>query len=88
MVNGKIVVDAHVDDAQVEAVLTAEHVDAAAATGEVQHLLPRHLARTHADPFALDAVVGTQEQVTRVTQLGCECLLHQTYLHGQLFHSS
>ena len=38
--------------------LSAEHVDTAAATGEVEHLLPRHLTRTDADTFALYAVVA------------------------------
>ena len=84
----KVIVYAHVDDAQREAVLTAEHIDTATATGEVDHLLPRHLTGRHADTLAFYAVVSTQEQVTGVRQRGGEGLLHQTYLHGKLFQAS
>ena len=59
----QVVIDSHVDDAEVEAVLTAEHVYAAATACEVNHLLPGHFARTDADTLALDAVVAAEQQV-------------------------
>ena len=81
-------VDAHVDDAQVEAVLTAEHVAAATPTREVDHLLPRDLTGRQADALALDAVVASQQQVAGVLQRGAERLLDEAYLQGQLLESS
>ena len=41
---GEVVVHTDVDDAQVKAMLAAEHVDAAPATSEINHLLPGDLA--------------------------------------------
>ena len=79
---------AYVHDAELEAVLAAEHVDAAAAAGEVDHLLPGHFARTDADPFALYAVVAAQEQVAGVCEAWRECLLDEAYLHGYLLQPS
>jgi hypothetical protein len=56
-------VNAHVDDSQFKTVLTAKHVYSSAAIGEVDHLLPRYVAWRHAHSLALDAVVGTEEQM-------------------------
>ena len=77
-------VDPHIDDAQMEAVLTAEHVDTTAPTGEVDHLLPRDLTRRDTHALALNAVVGTQQDVTRMAQCRLQSLLNETNLHGQL----
>ena len=64
----EVIVYAHIDNAQLEPVLTAEHVHATAATGEVKHLLPRHFAGAHADTLTLYAVVATEEQVAWMGQ--------------------
>ena len=60
----EVVVDADIDDAKLEAVLAAEHVDASATTSEVDHLLPGDLTRRHADTLTLNAVVTAKQQVT------------------------
>ena len=70
MVNGKIVVDTDVDDTEMEAMLAAEHVDTAATTREVDHLLPGDFAGRHTDTLALDAVIATQQQMTGMGQRG------------------
>ena len=41
----QLVIHSHIDNTKMEAVLTAEHIDAAATTGEVNHLLPGDLTR-------------------------------------------
>ena len=51
-VSSEVMVDAHVYNVQFEPVLSAKHVNASAALGEVDHLLPCHLARRHAHAFA------------------------------------
>ena len=79
----EVVVYADIHDAQLEAMLTAEHVDTAAAAREVDHLLPGDVAGTDAHALTFDAVVAAQQQVAGMAQLGTERLLHQTYLHGQ-----
>jgi hypothetical protein len=65
--------------------LTAEHVDPASATGEVNHLLPRNLTRTDADAFTLNAVIAAKQQMARVRQAGGECLLDEADLQSQRF---
>ena len=84
----KLIIDAYIDDAEVEAVLTTEHIDATAASGEVEHLLPRHLAWRHADSLALDAVVAAEQQVTGMGQRRFQRLLDEAQLHSQLFQAS
>jgi hypothetical protein len=63
---GEVVIDTDIDDAEFEAVLAAEHIDAATATGEVNHLLPRHFTGRHTDTLTLNAMVTAQQQVTRM----------------------
>ena len=70
MVNGKIVVDTDVDDTEMETVLATEHIDTAATTREVNHLLPGDFAGRHTDTLALDAVIATQKQVAGMGQRG------------------
>ena len=82
---GQIMIHAHVHDAQVETMLSAEHVHASTATGEVHHLLPGHLTGGGTHAFLLYAVVTAQQQVAGMCQPRLHRLLHQTYLQGQLF---
>lgn len=84
---GEVVIDTDIDDAEFEAVLAAEHIDTSATMGEVDHLLPGDITRRHADTFALDAVVGSKEQMTGVGERRGECLLHKTDLHGEFFEA-
>ena len=84
----QVVVYAHIDNTQMETMLSAKHVDATTATREVNHLLPRHLTRTNADTFALNTVVATQQQMTGVCQRGLQRLLDKAYLHGQFLQAS
>ena len=60
--------------------LSAQHVNTSAALREVYHLLPCHLARTHTHPFLLYAVVGTEQQMARMLQVGREGVLHHAHL--------
>ena len=76
----QVVVYAHVYYLQSEAMLATEHVDAAAAVGEVAHLLPGDVARTDAHPFAFNTVVAAKEQVGGVLQGRAERLLHEAQL--------
>ena len=71
-----------------EAVLTAEHIHAASATGEVDHLLPGDLARTDADTLTLDAVIAAQQQVAGMGQRRLQRLLDEAHLHRQLFKAA
>ena len=74
----EIIVHADVDDAEREAVLPAEVVDAASGRGgEVDALLPRHFARREADALGRDAVVGSENEVVRMAERGAEGLLYK-----------
>ena len=66
----EVVVNADIDDTELETVLSAEHVDAASTVGKVDHLLPCYAAWRNADSFLLNAVIAAQQQVAGVTQLG------------------
>ena len=83
----KVVIDTHIDNAKMEAVLTAEHIHTTTATREVDHLLPRDFARRHTDTLALDAMITTQQQMTRMSQRRRKRPLHKAYLHGQFLQS-
>ena len=81
----EIIVHADVDDAEREAVLAAEIIDAASGRGgEVDALLPRHFARREADALGRDAVVGSENEVVRMAERGAEGLLYEARLQGQL----
>ena len=54
----EIVIHPHVHNAQLESMLTAEHVHTATAAREVDHLLPSDLTRRNAHALALNAVVA------------------------------
>ena len=41
----EVVVDTNVNNAELESVLAAEHIDASSSATEVSHLLPCHFAR-------------------------------------------
>lgn len=82
---GKVVVNTHINDAEMETVLTAKHVDTSPTLGEVDHLLPRHLTRRDAHAFTLNAVITTEKEVTRMSERGSKGLLSQTYLHSKGF---
>ena len=84
----QVVVHAHIDDAKLEPVLSAEHVHAAAAPCKVNHLLPGDVARTDADAFALNAMVAAEQQMARMAECRRERLLHQAHLHGKCLQSS
>ena len=62
----EIIINPHINNAQGESVLAAEHIDCTSTSGEVEHLLPCHLARRYADTFALYAVITAQQKVARV----------------------
>ena len=81
----EIIVHADVDDAEREAVLAAEIIDAATGRGgKVDALLPRHFARREADALGRDAVVGSENEVVRMAERGAEGLLYKARLQGQL----
>ena len=84
-VGGKVMIHAHVDKEQFEAVLTAEHVHAAPAAAEVDHLLPRDFAGGDAHAFAFDTMVGTEKQMAGMPEHRVQALLDQPDLQGQLF---
>ena len=84
----QVVVHAYIYNAELESVLSAEHVYAASATCEVNHLLPCDVARTDADAFALDAMVAAEQQMARMLKYRRERLLHKTHLHGESLQSS
>ena len=84
----EVVIYTDIDDAQLEAVLTTEHVDSAATMGEVQHLLPRHFSRTDTHAFMFDAVVASQQQMAGVAEVWRQGLLHKAYLLGQRLQPS
>ena len=84
----KIIIHTHIDDAEVETMLTAEHIDATPTLGEVHHLLPSHLTRRDTDALMFDAVITTQQQMTRMLQRRSERLLNKTDLHGKGFETS
>lgn len=48
---------ARVNKIKSEAMLAAKHVDTAAATGKVYHLLPCNIARRHAYVLAFNAMI-------------------------------
>ena len=82
---GEVVIHTHIDNAQMEAMLAAEHVHASPTLGEVYHLLPSDFAWGNADPFTFDAVIATQEKMAGMRQRGRECLLGKANLHSQRF---
>ena len=55
----QVVIHTHIDDAEMEVVLTAEHVHTTTTTGEINHLLPRHFARGHTDSLAFYPMIAT-----------------------------
>ena len=80
---GKIVVNTHINDAETETMLTAEHVDASPTLGEIDHLLPCHFAWRNTDPFTFDTVVTTEKEVAGMSEGGSKGLLGKAYLHGK-----
>ena len=84
---GEVVVNTHIDDTEVETVLTTEHVDTSPTLGEVDHLLPRHLTGRDAHTFTLNAVVTTEQKMARMSERGSQGLLGKTYLHGKGFQT-
>ena len=68
--------------------LAAEHVHSSATTGEVNHLLPCNLSWRYTHTLALNAVVGTEEQMARVVKSGVESLLDKANLQCQLLKAS
>ena len=83
----QVVVDTHINDVQLESMLTAEHVDAATTMCEVHHLLPRYLTRRHADTFALNAMIAAKQQVAWVRELRRQRLLDKAELHSQFLQT-
>ena len=81
----QVVVNAHVDNAQVKAMLATKHVHATASMREIDHLLPCHLAWRHTHALALNAMVTAEQQVARMVQAGRQGMLNQAHLHGQFF---
>ena len=85
---GEVVIDTHIDNAQVETMLTAEHVDASPTPGEVDHLLPSDFAWRDADSLTFDAMIASQKEMTRMCQGGGEGLLGKADLHGKGFETT
>jgi hypothetical protein len=83
----QVVVNTHINDTQVEAVLAAEHVDTAAAKGKVHHLLPCYLTGRYTYTFALYAVVAAKQQMARVGCAGSQRLLDKAQLHSEFFQA-
>ena len=48
----------------------------------------RHLTGRNADALPFNAVIASEEQMTGVGKTGCERLLDQTHLHGDLLQTS
>ena len=79
----EVVIHAHIDNAQMESMLTAEHIDTSPTLGEVNHLLPSHFTRRDADSLTFDAMIASQKEMTRMCQGGGEGLLGKADLHGK-----
>ena len=77
----QVVVDAYINDAQRKAMLATEHIHSP-TPGEVDHLLPSDFTGRHTDAFALDTMITTQKQVTRMGQRRRQRLLNETHLQG------
>ena len=84
----QVVIDSDIDDAQLEPMLATEHIHAATTLRKILHLLPGHLTGRNADALPFNAVIASEEQMTGVGETGCECLLDQTHLHGDLLQTS
>lgn len=84
----EVIVHSHVNDGEVEPVLSAKHVYSSSASTEVDHLLPRDLTGRHAHAFALNAMVASQQQVAGVAEGRGECLLDKPNLKGEFFKSA
>ena len=56
---GQVIIHPHINDAQSETMLTAEHIHTATTMREVNHLLPCDITGRHADTLPLYAVVTT-----------------------------
>ena len=82
---GEVIINTHIDDAEVETMLTTKHIDASPTLGEVDHLLPGDFAWRDADPFTFDAMIATQKKMAGMRQRGSEGLLGKAYLHSQRF---
>ena len=82
---GEVIINTHIDDAEVETMLTTKHIDASPTLGEVDHLLPGDFAWRDADPFMFDAMIATQKKMAGMRQRGSEGLLGKAYLHSQRF---
>ena len=54
----EFVIDACIDDYQLETMLSAKKIDPAAAMNEIAQLLPRDFFGRLADPFRCDAVIA------------------------------
>jgi hypothetical protein len=67
---GEVMVNTHINDAETESVLTAEHVHTSPTLGEVDHLLPCHFAWRNTNPFPFDAMVTTKKEVARMSERG------------------
>ena len=55
----KVIINTDINDAQLEAMLATEHIDATTTSGKVYHLLPRYLTWTDANTLTLNAMVTT-----------------------------
>ena len=53
----------HIDEKQLNVMLSTKHVHAAAAVCEVYHLLPSDFLRRHRYIFGRNAVIGAKKQV-------------------------
>lgn len=79
---------ARVNKIKSEAMLAAKHVDTAAATGKVYHLLPCNIARRHAYVLAFNAMVTAEKNMALARELWRQCLLYKANLNCQTFESS
>ena len=68
--------------------LAAKHVDTAAATGKVYHLLPCNIAWRHAYILAFNAMITAKKNMALARELWRQCLLYKANLNCQTFESS
>ena len=84
----QVVIHTDIDNPQLKAMLSTEHIHAASTLGKVNHLLPRDLTGTDTDALTLNAMIAAKKQMARMCQRGFQSLLDETHLHRQLLQAA